>query len=305
MYPETKQSQHRDRLQGGIQSGNEYPLSGKMQSVRYLFYPGVKRYHFEARTLANGMPAAVAAVRLLPIEGELPKLKINYPENLPHRQFGNMDEDQTFETNLNYDDAAEKSSPFRTQRLTDRLLGYLDYTGQEAWNYPVLRYHYSYYPQERYVSNGMYPFRYAELAYMVDAMHRRGKSVLGIVNYSNLPDISPRPGALGRVRQARHDPARQRRAAGHESGSGGNAPKLNIVHPDVRKLFLAHLESIAANEGAPPRFRRVRVLDLSVRGLEFARTGLRRLHGRDVSRPIPESRFRAPEKGVSPNVTAS
>lgn len=56
MYPETKQSQHRDRLQGGIQSGNEYPLSGKMQSVRYLFYPGVKRYHFEARTLANGMP---------------------------------------------------------------------------------------------------------------------------------------------------------------------------------------------------------------------------------------------------------
>lgn len=154
MYPETKQSQHRDRLQGGIQSGNEYPLSGKMQSVRYLFYPGVKRYHFEARTLANGMPAAVAAVRLLPIEGELPKLKINYPENLPHRQFGNMDEDQTFETNLNYDDAAEKSSPFRTQRLTDRLLGYLDYTGQEAWNYPVLRYHYSYYPQERYVSNG-------------------------------------------------------------------------------------------------------------------------------------------------------
>ena len=253
MYPETKQSQHRDRLQGGIQSGNEYPLSGKMQSVRYLFYPGVKRYHFEARTLANGMPAAVAAVRLLPIEGELPKLKINYPENLPHRQFGNMDEDQTFETNLNYDDAAEKSSPFRTQRLTDRLLGYLDYTGQEAWNYPVLRYHYSYYPQERYVSNGMYPFRYAELAYMVDAMHRRGKSVLGIVNYSNLPDISRAPARwdeYDRRGMILHDNAGRRVM----SPFGGNAPKLNIVHPDVRKLFLAHLESIAANEGLRPGF---------------------------------------------------
>ena len=254
MYPESKVAHHRDRLQGGIQSGREYPSSGRLERTRYLFYPGVKRYQFEARTMATGMPAAVAEVNVYPIEGELPRLAINYPAGRPHRRFGHMDEDQTFETNFNYDDSAELRSAYRGQKLTERVLGYLDYTGQDAWNYPMLRYDYVFYPHEGY-SGGLYPFRYNHLSYMVEAFGRRDKSVVGIINLSNLPEIS-------RMDAEKRGEFEQKGMIMKDNSGlpvvngffGGNTGTLNFIHPDVRKMFLRHIELIAANEGRQPGF---------------------------------------------------
>ena len=58
-----KQSQHRDRLQGGVAAGGVLPTSGKMQRTAYLFFPSSTNHLFEVRTLAANRPAAIASLK--------------------------------------------------------------------------------------------------------------------------------------------------------------------------------------------------------------------------------------------------
>lgn len=250
MYPESTYANHRERLQGGLQAGNEYPESGKMQTTRYLFFPGMENYLFEARTLAENFPAAIAEIKAYAIEGDLPKLKINYPDNLPHRLFGYSDEDQTFDTNLNRDDEAMVSSVFRTQKVTDLLLDYMDYTGQNILNYPVLRYYYTYSVKEASAGGRMFPYRPGEFPFIVEALQKRGKEFTGIIHLHNLPEVFRSPERLaeyaswGMISYTKDGVIARRR----------NHVRVNFLHPEVEKMLLDHIEAIAAREGRLPGF---------------------------------------------------
>ena len=250
MYPESTYANHRERLQGGLQSGNEYPESGKMQTARYLFFPGMENYLFEARTMAKNFPAAIAEIKAYAIEGNLPKLKINYPHKLPHRLFGYSDEDQTFDSNLNRDDEAMVSSVFRTQKVTAILLDYMDYTGQNIFNYPVLRYYYTYSAKEASAGGRMFPYRPGELPFVVKALHGRGKEFIGIIHLHNLPEIFRSPDKLseyaskGMISYTKDGLIARRR----------NHVRINFLHPEIEKMLLDHIEAIAAREGKLPGF---------------------------------------------------
>ena len=138
MHPATSPrspTYHRDRLQCGVFAGEAYPNSGEMRQVRYLFYPFVTNYLFEARTLLDSRPAAVALVSVREIVGEWPVLKVEEPQGYPARRFGYQDEDQTFFHNLNAD-----FHGFRQVKITEETLRYLAYTGQNAFHYPLARY---------------------------------------------------------------------------------------------------------------------------------------------------------------------
>ncbi len=247
LYAKTNRRQHRDRLGGGIQSGQEYPLTGGMQKTRYIFYPALESYLFEARTMANRFPAAISRVTVYPVAGRLPKLKVRYPEGMPHRKLGHMDEDQTFDIMLNYDDVKEKASPFRSARITERLNDYLDYTGQELFAYPLLRYNYVLYPlvgsPARY---GHYPRGSGQMPFVIKSLGRRGKSFLGILNLWTLPEVYLAPRKTEEF-IARGYFVRDRKGVLLRMGKRGYL--CNPVHPVIRKWFLQHIREVLERYG--------------------------------------------------------
>jgi hypothetical protein len=253
LYPKADSVQHRDRLEGGIQSGNEYPLTNTLQTTRYLFYPGVDSYLFEARTMITGFPAAISEVKVYPLASErLPRLKIEYPAGMAHRRLGHMDEDQTVDIMLNYDDAKERRSAQRTGKVLERWCDYFDYTGQNAISYPVLRYGYICYPLAGFYGNGCFPSRPGELATFIEMFTRRGSEFIAIDNLYSLPEFVLDPERtdefLARgyfVMGADGKPAK--------SGHLGY-PKPNLLHPEVMDLFLAHIREIATRYGRMPGF---------------------------------------------------
>jgi len=243
MYPASKGAQHRDRLGGGVQSGIEYPLTGKMQKTRYLFHPGLSNYLFEARAMIGKFPAAVAGFRVYEVANErLPKLAVNAPEGLEGRRFGYQDEDETFDQNLGWD--YKERSP---QAVTERLLDYLDYTGQNAWQYPFMRYTGYNFPMEG-ASHSLYPYRTDAFRYMADALHRRGKITIAGINLYTLPELYFLPDetaehvkqgwTLSKFTDAPLQP--------------GSQPRPNPANPEVRALIARHVRETAQRFGHVP-----------------------------------------------------
>lgn len=254
MYPESKGAQSRDRLGGGIQSGAEFPLTGKMQKTRYLFYPGLKSYLFEARTMIGKFPAAIASFRIYEIKNSrLPKLAINYPDNLPPRRFGYCDEDETFDQNLGWD---YKDVKDKAQAISERLLDYLDYTGQNAWQYPFMRYNGYNFPMEGALHNGLYPYRADAFRYMIDAMERRGKTTIAGINLYALPDMKLLPDLTeeyvkkGWALTKYSDPPLQ---------PGNQSVRPNHANPEVRALIAGHVAETARRYAGTPGFDGVNI----------------------------------------------
>lgn len=181
VYHECKGQAFRDRLEGGVQAGREIPNSGKMVKTRYLIYPQSPTFLFEARTLGNGFPAAVAELKLYEIKGgRLPKLKINYPKGMPHRRIGVIDEDQTLRVTL-----ATKEDDLKS--LTERILNYMDYTGQDSFHTQMLRYWFGCFPYPGHI--GRFTPLPGTMGYLIDAMGKRGKEFTGIINLGTIPEV--------------------------------------------------------------------------------------------------------------------
>jgi len=234
MYKESKVQTNRDRLQSGVQSGNEYPNGGKIEKARYLFFPGGENYLFEARTLAPGQPAAVSGISVHELVGELPRLAVHYPENMEGRHFGHTDEDQTFTNNLRVDNELTKEYPRRTLMQNDDLMRYFDYTGQNTMHYPTWRYTYSFNPLEGSIGNGMYPGMPGELSYVFDSFHRHGKKYVAMINFFSLPD-------LGETDAIQRDFSGEGMVSQDRFGNEGKffGKKIgNIANPEVRKMFI-------------------------------------------------------------------
>lgn len=243
--PETRQ--HRDRLGGGIQGGVEYPCSGELQTVRYIFYPWLDRYLFEARTMIKGMPAAVKSVTVRPVVGRLPKLPILLPEGgLEQRYLGHMDEDQSFEILMNWKkDSPDGEKKKNSVAVIESLLDYFDYTGQNAISYPLIRYSYVYQDLPgAYDSAGFRTRGWPNL--MLDMFERRGKKLIATCNLQGLPEDLLAPDELSQA-YALYD----RYGAVVKGRVGVN---FNPVHPDGRRRFLRHLQDVLDSYGAHPAF---------------------------------------------------
>ena len=240
MYKETGSRQHRDRLQGGVQAGVEFPSSGKMVTSRYLFYPGTAHYLFEARTMSEGYPAAVCVVRMREIPGGLPKLKILRPTGLPFRYFGNMDEDQTLTTSLTADNDTIPEL-FRLKYDVGTLLDYFDYTGQDTLHEPFLRYgKMFYYSREGTADQGVLGGGVGELSWVIDAFHRRGMKLDGILATSNLPEADLEPLVDSDFKKngvfMLNSDGLPIKTFGAASGN-----LANFANPEAQKLFLDHV----------------------------------------------------------------
>lgn len=238
---------NRDRLQTGVSAGNEFPNSGKMQTTRHIFYPGTSKYLFEARTMATDMPAAVAEIKIYEISGGLPALTVRRPSNLPGRNFGTFDEDQTFANNLNADVTNTKSPAFRKFRarypndiclFTEELLKYFDYTGMNTLHSPVWRYDVSYFPLEGQIATDMFPGR--ALPYVLDSFAQHGKRFIAMANYANLPDIKQIEKIESNYREAGMETLDCYGDSITKYLMGNH--RANICHPKVLELFASYFE---------------------------------------------------------------
>jgi len=243
MYPKRAHPFHRDRLGGGIQSGEEYPLTGKMQTTRYLFYPGTESYLFEARTMEQGLPAALARFRIYPIENDrLPALNVRVPKELPGRRFGYRDEDETFDQNLGWDYEDSKN----VQTMTERLLDYLDYTGQNAWQYPFMRYT-GYGFDMLGVRHDLYPYNAKAYPYMVEALGRRGVITIANINLYTLPEMKWLPDQMDEI-------VKREWALTKFNDLSNRKIRPNHAHPEIRAMFAQTVAEIARRFHALPGF---------------------------------------------------
>ena len=244
MYPEAESRQHRDRLEGGVQSGDEYPVSGEMRTTRYLLYPDRGRYLFEARTMVPGMSAAVASVSVRPLAAPLPRLAVDTPAELPHRKLGHLDEDASFEILFGGRPGSDQAV-----RYLQSLCDYFDYTGQELISYPLLRYHAISYPVSgTYPGGGLRPEGWIDL--FLQVLGARGKQLIGTVNLYTLPGLYLLP---NRVDALIDEGLFTRDAQGDlVTGQFGYVP--NPVHPMVRTAFLKHVNEVLRRYGPDRAF---------------------------------------------------
>lgn len=244
MLPKADSLQHRDRLSGGVQCGGEYPSSGTMQTARYLFYPTEEQYLFEARTLVPNLPAAVAKVEFFRLPDRLPRLALNLP-GLPGRSLGHLDEDQSFEVNF----GGPQDKGFRRSELpygypvqvAERLLDYMDYTGQNVMSYSLARYTWSHLDEGpvNNVEDSMRSVGWVDL--LLEMMGRRGKGLLANINIWTLPAQEATAADFeARVQQGYYRTDRNGKAAGEawQSGWSGSGLGDNPSHPAVRAAFL-------------------------------------------------------------------
>ncbi len=243
-----KTRQHRDRLSGGIQSGNEYPLTHTMRTTEYLFFPWTKEYLFSARTIVSGYPAAVAKIELLPVTSRLPKLKLHPPKGLPQRHLGHMDEDQTFEIMLNFEKEQRFPNPAYSVDVLERLLDYFDYTGQDTLSYPFLRYNYSL--NTKVNSNAGASFRtvgWQKL--MLDMFARRGKRLIAMINLWSLPQAAKSPGRMEQLRSEGYFLVNRH---GKMIRGYKKSMRVNMLNPSARQQFMGELDTILKRYGKHP-----------------------------------------------------
>ncbi len=253
LYPEARNPQHRDRLGAGIQSGNEFPVTGEEIMTRHLFYLGVQSYLFEARTMVEGMPAAVSEIRVRTLEEVLPELALETPEGYPARRLGFFDEDQTFQIHFNYDDIHERSDPFYPVVLFQRMAEYFAYTGQNLFSYPFLRYDTPGYAQPGHTLEGLHAP--GHLHALLDVFGAAGIQVLAAVNLRSVPELSRRPDRV-EEHTRRNYFALDRNGRPSEIKIAGvrNSFVPNIYHPEVRDAVTAHIMEVMDRFGDHPAF---------------------------------------------------
>lgn len=258
MLPKANSVQHRDRLSGGVQCGGEYPNSGALQTTRYLFYPTEEQYLFEVRTLVPGLPAAVARLELFRLAERLPKLALDLPQGLPQRALGHLDEDQSFEVNFGGpQDKGFHRSPLPygyPVQVAERLLDYMDYTGQNVMSYSLARYTWSHLDEGpvNVVEDSMRSVGWVDL--LLEMMGRRGKQLLANLNLWTIPAPGASQESLAAKIKAgyyRLDRNGKTAAAGWQDPGLGDNPS----HPAVRAAFLRLVDEMLRRYGHYPAFR--------------------------------------------------
>ncbi|MEI6503069.1 MAG: hypothetical protein WCP21_18825, partial [Armatimonadota bacterium] len=257
MLPKAASVQHRDRLSGGVQCGGEYPNSGTMQKARYLFYPTEEQYLFEVRTLVPGLPAAVAELELFRLAERLPKLALDLPKGLPGRSLGHLDEDQSFEVNF----GGPQDPGFRRSPLPygypiqtfERLLDYMDYTGQNLMSYSLARYTWSHLDEGpvNEVGDSIRVTGWVDL--LLEMMGKRGKQLLANINVWTIPTPGMSEDQVeARLKADYYRVDRNGKAAGAGWDSGGL--RDNPCHPAVRAGFLRLASEMLRRYGQHPAF---------------------------------------------------
>ncbi len=249
LYRKSTIEQQRDRLEGGIQSGVEYAESGQTQVTRYLFYPWVSHYLFEARTMVKDYPAAVSKIVVRPVIGRLPKLKVEMPVGLPSRSFGHLDEDQSFDALLAFDMPGQPEK--KVLKNMEMLMDYLDYTGQNLFSFAFMRYGDINYEMPGSVSGygGYVVGNLGSRDLLLDLLESRGKKCMAVINAYSLPENNKLPYAESALIE---DNYFQKDRNGKVFRTRVGDLLGNPLHPKYQERLLIHFDELLLRYGKHP-----------------------------------------------------
>lgn len=238
-------------LQVGYVTGDEYPNTGKMLTQQYLYWPrseDVALIFMAARNTEKG--AALAEVRVYEVEGELPEANIHDAKPIQGwtRPVGIYFEDPA----VGYDFGVEGFAPENLETMLDRIVAYMQYSGQNLFAYPLVWYHGMI--GEKYNPRNHAPQFFEAFLKKFD---RAGLEFMGTINQNNVsfevPPISIvdiREGKLNNSVYTIHSTGTP-----HPGGWHGTPPIFNIMHPDVQKMVLEQFDEILRIGVKHPSFK--------------------------------------------------
>ena len=257
LYPKSVLANDRERLEGGILAGGIYPNTGEMKTVRYIIYPWLTTYLFEARTMSPGHPAAVASIRLIPLPYPLPRA--NTPIALPaaHRMIGHVDEDGSFDYYIgSFRDLPSGAGLTDLVSSVQSLVDYFDYTGQDIISYTILRYcGVQYSLPGSSLSRCCLINGYSAPSLMMDMLSELGKKYIAIFNISNIPELSGPSHCWSEF---------EKQGYFILDRNGKSLNKPNPVHPEVQAMVRRHIQEVLRRFSKSPAFAGVHIWSLPI-----------------------------------------
>lgn len=249
----------------GVDSGECYSLSGKMQTQAILFWPKSKDLRAVFVTAHDGRRGAAAArIRIYKIDGELP---VPTYQSSPGRTFANWyEEGSNFMALYGAPDKGSASVIIGAERWA-RTIAWL---GGNLLVPTVSVYQMGLYPS-RYNINFCEPFTFDAVRVIVMKCEKYGLGFVG--------EFHPECRELDWL----GDPTRQQIPRPNEmlskdgkSGKTGEAPRFSPLHPANRAWYLGMLEEFARRYADTPAFK-----GISLRLMTWANPGLNNFHSLD------------------------
>lgn len=244
-------------LQTGVFTGDEYTLSRQMKTLRCLYWPRSIDTALVFMTAEKGLPAAVSEVRIYRVRGSISSApKPDFPPKSAegHRHIGVYFEDPA----ICYDFGGDQEAMPGFETLTDRLITYMHYSGQDLLMYPAVWYGGPFYPSKSQGQVQLRPHPYNYIEYWLTRFEAEGIEFIPTVNVHSLPslaeyqfrndmlttgDVAAGPWSVG--------------ADGTPNFKGWHStrPDYNILHPDVRSNVLKMVDEMLELYGDSPAFK--------------------------------------------------
>ncbi len=279
-------------LTQGVFTGFNQPVSGRLQEIRYIFWPRWQDASIVFMTWSDGEPAAVGDFEVFELK-DLPPLALQAAGTAtPRRRMG-----------VQFEDPCGKGmslGAMTPQEWQERLIQYLHYSGQNMLVYPLIWYHGPHYPSQiepcqelgsvvapdrkmyglstpapgDWVTPLLQRFELENLQFKASMTLLRLGSLMQNMNidltaiqagqdtYNNMrADNKVQDGvqdwtAPYNVLNESMDPfARPKEwAYGERQGTCSKGPMFNPLHPVVQKAVLAVMREIALKYGGSPAF---------------------------------------------------
>ena len=244
-------------LQTGVFTGGEYPLSQKMKTLRCLFWPRSADTALVFMTAEKGLPVAAAEVRIYRVCGKIPsapKPACPPKSDTRYRHIGAYFEDPA----ICYDFGGNQDSMPGFETLTDRLIAYMHYSGQDLLMYPAVWYQGPFYPSESQgqVQMRQHPYNYIE--YWLTRFENEGIGFIPTINVHSFPSLAEY--------QFHDDMLKTGEVAAGPISVGADGtpnikgwhstrPNYNILHPAVQTGVLNMVDEMLELYGDSPAFK--------------------------------------------------
>ena len=258
MISQSVEARHNEyELQTGVFTGGEYPLSHKMKTLRCLYWPRSTETALVFRTAEKGLPAAAGEVRVYRVRGKIPpapKPCLSSDSKAGRRHIGLYFEDPA----ICYDFGGNQEGMPGFETLTDRLIAYMHYSGQDLLMYPAVWYHGPFYPSKSQGRVQTRPHPYDYIKYWLTRFENEGIEFIPTINVHDFPSLA---------KHQFHDDMLKTgevAATGISVGADGTPnikgwhstrPNYNILHPDVRSGVLGMVDEMLERYGDSRAFK--------------------------------------------------
>lgn len=247
-------------LQAGVETGIEHPLTGKIATKRYLYWPRETAAPAEgealditliAMTRGAGESAAVSRVRVYAIDsGALPAVGEAAAPSVaaPRRNFAIRYEDPA----VTWDFGAGFQTLDGTKRVIDRLAAYMKFTGADTLVYPAV-----WYPGlicDRYKPRPHVPHYLREICRRFD---RDGLGFYASMNQHRFPGLEGALSLRSLLDGSLADSPVSLLDTGYPNWAGWHftKPYFNISHPAVQDAILTEIDAILDECAGHPSFK--------------------------------------------------